>query len=372
MQASYRIDLKTAAGALIGSLGMEHGGYDPSRSGFWDLAYTKAVNAPGRFSFKISGDHEVIASLEENSQIEIWRGDPENDLPWACDFYGLYRDQGRKYTDHDVFTCYGPGQMQWLADRVVAWPAGTDGKSSFTADKAETIMKGIVTYNCAASATVANGRLREGAITGVTVAADAAGGETLDWTCFGDNVLESLQELAKIGGGDFNLVTTGAQAWEFRFYAGQLGTDRSATVEFSLERGNMATPEYTRERTGSASVAIVGGRGEGSSRTFVVRTSSEYDADDHNIEVFVKGDEASGTDGYNAIGDARLERMRIYEAFSFDVIQTPASRYGVHYVLGDLVTAKYGSISLTQKIVGVSVRLESDGREVIAPRFANA
>lgn len=371
MSAKYRIDLKTTAGVLIGSLGQEQGHGTPERSGFWSLAYTKAVNAPGRFSFSISGQHELIAALEENSQIEIWRGDPESGLAWTCDFYGLWRDQARRFTDHDVFTLYGPGQMQWLADRCVAWPAGVDGRSAFTNDPAETIMKAIVRHNLASDATVANGRLRDGAITGITVAADAGSGNSLDWRCFGDNVLETLQELAQVGGGDFDLVKTGAQAWEFRFYAGQRGIDRSGSVVFALERGNMRNPEYTRERTGAASVAIVGGRGEGQDRAFVVRTSSDFGAA-HDVEVFVKGDEADTTAGYAAIGDARLEQLRIYEAFSFDVIQTPACRYGQHYTLGDLVTAQYSDVSRTQKVVAVTVRLEKDGTEVITPRFANA
>ncbi len=243
--------------------------------------------------------------------------------------------------------------------------AGTNNRSTFTDTKAETLMKTLVSYNAGSAATTANGRIRNGAITGLSVQADGGGGNTLSKACAYDNLLSTLQEIAEIGGGDFDLIRTGAQAWEFRWYAGQRGTDRTATLLFALERGNMAEPMYEYDRREERTVAIVGGQGEAAARQVVVRTSPDYHVDTNNIEMFADARNQTSTAALNATGDSRLRGTRGRQTFGFKVLQIPSCYYGLHYGLGDLVKAQYGSVNVTQKIVGVSVSLEQDGTEQI-------
>ena len=122
-------------------------------------------------------------------------------------------------------------------------------------------MKTLVSYNAGSSATAGNSRLRTGTISGLTVEADGANGNTLDWFCAYDNLLESLQKLAAIAGGDFDLAQTAVGAWQFRWHTGQLGTDRTATAIFALERSNMANPQDQLLRTVEKTACIVGGKG---------------------------------------------------------------------------------------------------------------
>src|SRR5690606_30648784 len=138
----------------------------------------------------------------------------------------------------------------------------------------ETVMKALVTYNATSSGTTADGRIRNVATGGltITVEADGGGGNTVDWYCAHDHLLETLQKLARIAGGDFDLIKTAATTWDFKFYDGQRGTDRSSSVIFSLDHGNMARPRYQIDRREERTVAIVGGGGEGDDRTFVTRT----------------------------------------------------------------------------------------------------
>jgi hypothetical protein len=359
MAAEYRLDIKTAAGVLVAQV-----------TDFLALTYTKRVNQPGTLSFVLAGDHSAIAQLAHNGQVEVWRRDPVNGIAWYCDHYSLYRAQERQYTDHDVFTARCPGQLSMLDWRIVAWPAGTANRSVFASAKAETILKTLVTYNAGASATTANGRIRNGAITGISSAADAAGGNTLDWSCAWKGLLETLQDIALVAGGDFDLVKTGAQAWEFRFYAGQLGTDRSATVAFAVERGNMANPVYTYNRTDERSVAIVAGQGQESSRSTAVRTGAYYSAT-NDVETFVDGRNTATAAGLNALGDKVLSNKAPVQSFEFDVLQTPSCLYGSHYFVGDLVTARYDSIEATRKVLGVQVTLDTDGGETVAVATGN-
>lgn len=355
--SEYRLDMHTAAGVKVAEI-----------TDYRSLAYTRRVNAPGVLSFSLAGSHRALADLEHNGQVIVYRRNTALGLPWTPDFWGLFRGQRRRYSDHDVFEATCPGILTMLGWRIVAWPAGTASRSSFST-RAETVLKLLVSYNAGPEATVANGRIRDGVIAGLSVEANEAGGNTISLDCAWANLLESLQKAATIGGGDFDLVRVGPAAWEFRWFAGQRGADRSGDLLFALERGNMAEPEYTYDRTEERTVAVVGGQGEGADRAVVVRTGPDY-GDDNNIEMFVDARNNTTTAGLNASGDAKLAASRALQQFDYRVVQTPGCAYGVHYGLGDLVKAQYGPVLVTQKIVGVSVGLDRDGNERIDVEMA--
>ena len=149
-----------------------------------------------------------------------------------------------------------------------------------------------MTYNAAASATTGNGRKRDGAIAGLTVQADITAGNTLDWRCHGKNLLETLQELALVGGGDFDLIPSSPTAYEFRWYAGQRGADRTATVTFAMPLGNMAEPALPTldQRTVAAVLA-----GEGGDRDYVTRTGTNTAGNDNELYVDAKDIEKGQT-----------------------------------------------------------------------------
>lgn len=333
---------------------------------FTSLHYVRKVNAPGLLQVGLRGDHALMGSLADKWQIEVWRK-PDGGS-FARDFVGLARQSEFYYGQNGskaVVTC--PGLMSMLAWRIVAWYAGTADRAKFTADPAETVMKTLVSYNAGASATVANGRLREGAISGLTVETNGGNGNTIDWFCEWDNLLENLQKIALIAGGDFDLVKTSATAWQFRWYTGQLGTDRTASVFFALERGNMANPTWRDMRLDEKTACIVGGQGEESARTTAVRTGANYDVSANNIEMFQNATDVDTTDGLSARGDAALDERKAQKQFEFDVIQTPGSQYGTHYTLGDLATAlnPFTGASVTLKIDEVGIMVSESGEEKI-------
>ena len=351
MSANYQVRIKTAAGVTVAIL-----------TDFESLAYSKRVNAPGVASWRLHGDHEAISLHEHRGQVEIWRRNADLDIDWYCDFYGLFLDQGYAYTDRDVWTGRSYGTNWLLSTRWVAWYASTANRTKFTATAAETILKTLVDYNAGANATVANGRLREGAITGLSIQADGAGGNTLDWFCPWQSLLPTLQRVADVAGGDFDLVRTGAATVEFRWYAGQLGTDRSATVIFAVERGNMANPRYHYDRADERTAVIVAGQGELDDRATVVRTGTDYSAA-NDIEAIKDARHIDSVAGLEDHADQYLDDKQARQVITFDVLQTPACLYGVDYEMGDLVTARYHT-TVTQKIVGVTVNF-SDGQERI-------
>ena len=197
---------------------------------------------------------------------------------------------------------------------------------------------------------------------------DGADGDSRDWYCFGENLLENLQKLAPIAGGDFDLVKTSPTAYEFRWYTGQLGTDRTATVKFALGIGNMGVPQFSESRTDEQTVACVWGQGEGADREYVTRDGANYTTT-NDIEMFVNASdvELGNTAGLNDRGDQKLREVEAVQCFYHGMLQVPATLYGVHYFLGDLVTVvnPMNGAVYTRKITEVTQTLEENGNRTI-------
>lgn len=335
---------------------------------FQNLSYIRRVNKPGAVWFSLVGDHPISAAIGDKWMVNIRR--QREDGSWDDEIWALHRDEQWTYfSDGSMFASYSQGIKSMLGWRVVNWSTAYDDRSLFDSEKGETIMKTLVNYNAAASATIANGRKREGAITGLTVQSDSAGGNTIDWRCHGDNLLKTLQELALPAGGDFDLVVTTPTAFNFRFYSGQLGTDLSATIVFSMNNHNMANPQYSVARSSEKTVAAVWGRGERSARNYATRTGTNYNVSTNNIEIYVdaKSIEAEDTDGLNSKGDLKLDELESKDKFVFKVIQNEGYRYRENYNLGDLVTTinPFTGTSETMQVKAVAISLSEGGHEEI-------
>jgi len=373
MASDFRIVIRDAAGAKLADV-----------SDHLELAYTKRVNGAGGFAFQLGVDpddpsapHPATLLLTDKCQIEIWRRNVELGIPWYADFYGLYRDRLSAYAGGDRFTARGTGALGMLGWQHVFYPAGTANRSEFAAVAGESVLKNLVKYNATSAGTTGDGRHRNvgdsGVINGytVTVETDDAGGSTVSLGAANANLLEALQKAARIAGGDFDLVKTGVMTYQFQWHAGQLGTDRSASVVFALEYDNMARPVYRFDRRGERTVAVVGGQGQKSNREYVIRTGPDYHVATNNIETFVEANDVDygNTAGLNSRGDQRLDALRAREEFAFDVLQTPAAAYGLHYFLGDLLGAHWRDIDTTVKLAAVTVMQNPDGSETIAPEM---
>lgn len=350
--------------------------YDPSGNrqavltDFDYLAYSKQVNNAGIIEVGIDGSHIILSSLADKWQFEVWRK-PDGGA-WGREISGIYRWFQWEYTDNPDVKIICDGILSMLGWRIVSWKAGTTDRSQFTSTAAETIAKTLVKYNATSDASVANGRIREGAISGVSIQTDNGGGNSTDWYCAYANLLETLKDLSKIGGGDFDLVKTSTTTYEFRWYSGQLGSDKTDSIIFALERGNMANPVYLNNRQREKTVAVVGGQGEGSDRLVVVRTGPNYSSN-NDVEEFVAATDVDTQSGLEARGDQKLDELKAIQSFGFDVLQTEGCRYGIDYVLGDLVTAidPYTGSSVTVKVAKIAVGLNQDGKEKISVGVLN-
>jgi len=360
MAAEFYISVLTAAGTEKRLI-----------TDYLSLVYTRSVNDFDYCVFQLPDNHAAMNDLVDKCQIEVYRRNMDYGIDWYRDFVGLLRKPIDFATDSDGATTATFAAMDilgMLAWRTIAWYTGVTDRSEFTSVKAETIMKNLVKYNAGSLALASNGRIRDAVITGITTQTDAAGGNTKSWSCAPeDNLLETLQKLVSAGaGGDFALVKTAAATFEFRFYSGQLGTDRTATVVFSLANGNMTEPHYIVDYTEEKTVAIIGGEGKGADRVVVVRNSTAFNPSTNNIETFVNGSSYKTVTALEAVGDGELYDRQARPSLTFKPLQTKATAYGLHYFLGDLVSAEYRGVTTTQKIQRVTISHNDDGAEDVA------
>ncbi len=196
----------------------------------------------------------------------------------------------------------------------------------------------------------------------------------VDWYCSNDNLLASLQALSLIGGGDFDLVKSDlnseALVYDFRFYSGQLGTDRSTTLTFAIGRGNMIDPQRDYDAQDEATVAIVGGLGQDSNRAYITRNGTNFSTT-NDIEMFIS-DASATVAGQQAVADRRLAAVEARELVQFGIKQTDKCVLNKDFFLGDLAQAvnPFTGVASTVKIFSVTVDLNADGLETISGECA--
>lgn len=376
MAGEYYIELRNfTTGARIAVVTGATGSGSGARNGFLRVVCRKRVNAPGEIQIDLPGDFPGLWSLADKTQVLLFRRDSARGIDWYKEAVGLYRDPdyANKGGQRQVtITC--PGLMSILSWYHVLWPANVANRTVFTTAKAETIMKTLVDRNAvAANATASAGRDRDARDYGVGIQADAAGGNTIDWTANRSHtLLEELQALALVAGGDFDLIYNSSTSRQFRFYAGQLGTDKSATITFAENLGNMDNVRFKRTRSTERTAALVAGVGQESARATTIRTGTNYGST-NDIEVFVDAKDLGANDSAanrQARGDKRLDELESRDEFSFDVVQTQGTYYGPSgtgsYTLGDLVTAvRPDGVSVAQQVYGATLSWAPGQKEAI-------
>lgn len=160
--------------------------------------------------------------------------------------------------------------------------------------------------------------------------------------------------------------------FEFKCYYPTRGTDKTNTLIFSPEYGNMSVPSYTKSRTEEVNLVAVLGTGEQKARRFIISQDAVTIAESPWNQRETTHDSRNSDDVqvYMDTGKEVLNNLKAKTAFTFDVMQTDASAYGYDYVLGDICTVKFGAITQRKKITAVSLNL-IDGKEQIKIEFSD-
>jgi len=330
-----------------------------------DVSSVISVNNFGTMAFVLPERHRVLGYLDIDYRAELYFKYSATD--WILFFGGLVQqfNTQKDLSGKSEITCLGYESL--LARRINAYYADTTDKTKFLNKKAETVLKTLVNYNLTSNATVANGRLRDGTSYPsniITIEADSAGGNNIYYYCAYINILTALQDVCKIGGGDFSFERVDDNEFQIKWHNNQLGTDRRNDVIFAIERANMSMPDYRLNKMTERTVAIVGGQGDKSDRDIQIENASWYSAD-YDYEMFVDSTdvEYGDTSGLTDKGLKKLSEARAVESFSFDVLQAESTRFGIDYYLGDIVSAinPYNNNTIVQKVKSVGLELRQNG-----------
>lgn len=251
-----------------------------------------------------------------------------------------------------------------LGERITypnpAAAANVQGSATYsaTAVNGETYMRNLVNLNAGPGALTAR------RITGLALGAVAGGAGLVTATTRFEPLLDALRTAAVTAGVGFRVRMVGTQLL-FEVY---VPVDRTGSVRFSRDRGNLR--EYISEpQAPTATVAIVGGNGEGATREVVERTnSSAITAGWGRVEVFVN---ASGSDVTTAElqqqGDAVLVEAAEKAGLSVVAVDGPQSQFGVDYNLGDLISIEpLPGVAVAEVVTGVKLTATVDG-ELVSP-----
>jgi hypothetical protein len=200
---------------------------------------------------------------------------------------------------------------------------------------------------------------------------DYSVGAAVNYSCSGENLLTAMQKVADAGGIDFWVELFYYQGdvgyWQFSLRCAlERGADRTATVKMSQDNNTLGTLERTVDIMNSPSYIIANGTGNNKARIHGGFPATKP-IDLALREAFVNGGDNTTVGQLNVIATRRwVQEQRKQQSFNIQVLQSSVYRYGRDYFLGDLVTAVWtGSTTLTRKVYGVTLGMDSSGNEQV-------
>jgi hypothetical protein len=317
------------------------------------LELTPVFNGVGGWTMNLPAGSAQEQLFVKGGWISVYTPDGEDV------FTGQVRGRKKARSDSEPFagmrTFYGPSAEQLLADRLAYQVPGSAATSQSGAEydrrtgAGETVIKQYVNLNAGPGALVAR------RIAGLVIEADAERGTTVIGSARMNPLLDVIAPLAETAGLGFRVRFNAAGDLEFQIYE---PTDKSLDARFGIDLGNLSNYEHTEEAP-KASAAIIGGEGEGTTRTFreVIDTDAITDWGIRN-ETFVDQAGAASTDEMDQAGAEQLVTNGPVNGLTIEAIDTPRLQFGKHYNLGDVVTAE----DVTDVLRGVTISwTASDG-----------
>lgn len=329
-------------------------------------------------------DYQLLEMSLKFNDVSTWRLSVDRRSRLAADLLAdgagiiVYRDGVAQlsgfWTDQDhsrdlqtnTVTVSGVDDTAWL-NRRLAYPDPNDITPPYAVagdvrtGQASTVIRQFVDDNGGLATPVA--RRIPGLFAGVGV--DPLIGPTVTGTGKWQKLLPLCQELASASEAQgvpigFRIIQSGTDLL-LEMYAPD---DKTGTVVFSLERGNLAGFSYKRTAP-SMTYAIVGGDGEGTARVFSEKSNGALSATWGRIEDdLVDARNGDSANELSQSADQALAEGAGTTALSVTPIDLDTQRYGVDYMLGDKVTVLLDAIG--PQLDTVTADAEGQGTSVTA------
>lgn len=274
-------------------------------------------------------------------------------------------------SDPGTVTVAFSDDLALIATRVT-YPTPTAVATAQTIDarwtatgNAEDIMRSLVNLNAGPGALTAR------RVPKLILGADMGVGSSITFGTRFEPLCDALRSAAIAGGGlGFRTQQVGTDV-EFQVYAPTNRTTGAGAVRFSRGLANLRSYEY-EQATPTGTVAIVGGKDEGTSRVVVERVNTTAVSRWWRMEAFVDQRQSDDTvvdpDELNQAGDEELTRSAAAARLSAVTVDTGDQRYGVHYQLGDRVGIELISgVSVSDVVRAVHLTVSpNDGEQISA------
>jgi hypothetical protein len=342
-------------------------------SAFMSLKYARVANDIGTATLVLPGTFNQQLLRAPDGRLEIWRRAAnkreilETETIWLIKKVEQSRDeQGKTVTIIEADT---PLCLLREPGRFVNNFSGT--ATTQKTGPLDDVAKEVVREQAGADASIA--RTYNGLL---SVAPDNSLAPSDSKAFAWRDVLKVLQELAlsstEMGTYlAFDIVAPTPDTLEFRTYTGQRGVDHRFPggmnpVIIGPEFGNMGACSLSTDWRDEVTVVLVGGRGEGAAR--------QLESADDSIrtgmspfgrrERFISGTQYTTSTGLQAEAEAAVRAGRPRQIFRGQILDTPDTRYGVHWAWGDYVTVQMFGQSFDARIDAIEVTVEA-GKETI-------
>lgn len=325
----------------------------------------RVVNGVGGYALVVGGTQTDMIDLRAlfalDTIVEVWRHDKEQEISKYKEAEYLHQDPEAYQDEAGLwhFVSVGVGLNDLLKRTMVQ--AYADTAAAIKSGAAETVWKGFVDQELGSGA---GARAR----TDVTIQADGGTGEDLDdVNGFNTTLLALSQEIATIGGGDFDLVGDGAGGIEARWYGGQRGTDRRGSVLFAVNYGNMRKPAWRRRNTKIVNSVLMMGQGEGADRQRVLVEDAASIAESKwgRRELNRDARDSDSTATLTQRGQAEITKNGREDTVGFEIVQTAGWLYGRDYFFGDLARARVLDETHDVQIHGVTISQDAGSAESV-------
>ena len=368
---------------------------------FQQVTFGQLVNGVTSCTIQLHGQHGVIPYLTTNALIEVWRQIPGH-LPaavptlrqrtdnWYVEWAGLFTDINSHtiYSNgNDVYVGTAYNLIDLLQRREILWYAtDVDSESKKTAIPAQTAIYEFVEENLGASATAVAGRIFDGTMTGLVVPLLIGSGPNWTGSRAWRNVLETIQEIALYGSIDFDVSSQPGGTFVFETYPDQLGRDRTTIgldpttglnaagyppVIFDLMLNNVSQMTYSHRRSNSCNLVVTTGQGQYTGRA--VGTAIDMtDIDGRRLnqrEMTRNANTQDDAASLVTLAEEWLSRGGAVEDLDFVPYLTPSTLYGVHFWLGDRVTARFAGQEYHKRLSSVNLTVDRKGETFSSWKF---
>lgn len=278
-----------------------------------------------------------------------------------------------KGEDETTIIGYHGNSLMWR--RIVDYASGTS-YSSKAATFADNLIKAFWLENFGASISAADryGVETQADIsayvgTQANLSAGASVGKAAAWRNVGD-VIQEIGQASTTAGTYLaaEIVASGEGALELRTYTTQRGVDHRATaaqpVILSRERGNLENARLVIDHSQEVTFVIAGGSDTGTARLVAtaVDTTRMAASPLNRCEVFLDMGNVNDATQLQDEADARLWAGRPLQVFTGDLIEGGNTIRGLHFDLGDLVTAVHRQQRYDVRLDQIHVSVGSSGQ----------